>query len=150
MELIFGARPRPGSLLIRLATFSAWSHVGIVYPNGRVLEACLPRVRVTTLEAFKLHYPTWATATLTCLDDQAALDWAMAQVGKLYDLGGLLAIPFQQRNWQSDGRWFCSEIPVAAANVGGTPWFVDSERHRITPGQLFAVCQQVRRSCPSP
>lgn len=141
MKLIFGARPAPGSLLIRLATFSAWSHVGIVYPNDRVLEARFPRVRVTTLDDFKRHYPRHAVVTLPCRDDRAALDWAMAQVGKLYDLGGLLAIPFQQRDWQSDGRWFCSEIPVAAANVGGTPWFVDSERNRITPGQLFAVCQ---------
>jgi uncharacterized protein YycO len=141
MKLIFGANRRPGSLLIRLFTFSQWSHVGIIYPGCRVLEAHWPRVRATTVEDFKENYPQWAVAELPCRDEQAALDWAMTQVGKLYDLGGLIAIPFQRRDWQSPGRWFCSELPPAAAAVGGSPWFNEAEISRITPGQLYAVCR---------
>lgn len=140
MKLIFGSANTPGSWLIQLATFSRWSHVGIVY-GGMVIEARFPRVRMTTLEDFRAHYPRHEIATLPCKDNDAAWVFAFEQIGKLYDVGGLFAIVFQRRQWQSGNRWFCSELPPAATNAGGTPWFRAAERNRITPAMLYAVCQ---------
>lgn len=136
MKLIFGSNPWPGSLLIRLATFSQWSHVGIVY-GDYVVEAKFPRVRQTTVGNFIAHYPKWEFAELPCANEAKAESWAMSRIGKLYDVGGLIAFPFQQRDWESRGRYFCSELPILAAAEGGTRYVRDGARSRVTPGQLY-------------
>lgn len=141
MKLIFGAAPTPGSLLIRGLTFSRWSHVGIVF-GDEVIEAHWPRVASRSLDEFKAHYPSWDVTSLPCANEAAAERFVREQLGKLYDLGGLIAIPFQQRDWQAPSRWFCSELPPAAAAIGGTPYFLDAEQHRVTPGQLYAITRK--------
>lgn len=138
MELIFGAAPRIGSLFLRIFTFSRWSHVGVV--NGdEVIEAHFPRVRSVPLAEFKANYPTWEMADLPTPDDARAWQFCRDQIGKLYDVGALFAFPFQRRDWESPNRWFCSELPVAAANAAGAHYYRDSELSRITPGELWAV-----------
>lgn len=136
MKLIFGSNPWPGSLLIRLATFSRWSHVGVVF-GDYVVEARFPRVRQTTVGNFIAHYPTWEFAELPCADEAAAEAWVMSRVGNLYDVGGLLAFPFQNRDFESSSRDFCSELPIKAAAVGGTRYVREQALSRVTPGVLY-------------
>lgn len=136
MKLIFGSRPAIGSLLLRLFTFSRYSHVGIVY-HSMVVEATFPRVRVITLDEFKAHYPTWEMAELPCANEDAAGDYVFDRIGNLYDLGGLIAFPFQNRNWNASSRDFCSELPVCAAKAGGTEYVRDE--HRVTPEMLYML-----------
>jgi len=140
MRLIFGAAPTLGSLTIRLATMSNWSHVGIVY-GQEVIEAHWPRVRSIGLENFKAHYPRWELAELPCQNEAAAERWVRSRIGNLYDLGGLLAIAFQQRQWQANSRDFCSEMPILSALAGGTRYVREGALHRVTPGQLYDISQ---------
>jgi hypothetical protein len=138
MKLIFGASRMPGSLLLQFFTFSRWSHVGIVY-DGLVIEARFPRVRMTTVADFQTHYPRWEFAELPCRDERAAEAFARSRVGRLYDLGGLLAFPFQNRDWESSSRDFCSELPILAAAAGGTRYVREGSLGRITPGTLYDI-----------
>lgn len=138
MKLIFGASHRPGSLLLQAFTFSRWSHVGMVY-GEEVIEARFPRVRVTTVAEFQAHYPRWEFAALPCKDEAAAETYARSRVGRLYDLGGLLAFPFQNRDWESSSRDFCSELPIRAAAAGGTRYVREGSLGRITPGTLYDI-----------
>lgn len=138
MQLIFARSHSPGSLLIRAMTFSKWSHVAMIR-GGTVIEARWPRVRITTLDAFKSDHSAWEYGALPVGNVDDAWDYAYDQIGKPYDVGGLLALPFQQRAWQSDERWFCSELVAAAANYAGARLFRDSERSRVTPGDLWRL-----------
>lgn len=136
MKLIFGASRMPGSLLLQFFTFSRWSHVGIVY-DGMVIEARFPRVRMATVAEFQAHYPRWEFAELPCADEGAAEAFARSRIGRRYDLGGLLAFLFQNRDWESSSRDFCSELPILAAAAGGTRYVREGARSRVTPGQLY-------------
>lgn len=135
MKLIFGAAPTIGSLLIRTLTFSQWSHVGIVVGDD-VIEARFPKVRKTTLAEFQAHYPRNAFGTLEMNNELVAESYVRSRVGKWYDLGGLLAIPFQ-RDWQNNDRDFCSELPVTAGQFVGNKYFRDA--HRVTPEMLWEI-----------
>ena len=135
MILIFGSRPRPGSWLIRALTFSRYSHVGIVF-GDRVVEAAIWRVREIPLTQFKEEYPVWEIAELPCADEAVAKRYAYSRIGNLYDFGGLLAFPFQ-RDWQSNGRDFCSELPISAAADAGSVYVRDV--HRVTPENLYQI-----------
>lgn len=137
MRLIFGAANTPGSWLIRLFTFSRYSHVGIVY-GDEVIEAHFPRVRSISLGEFKTHYPKWETAKLPCKDEYLAEQWLRTRIGNLYDLGGLIGIVFQ-REWQSNNRDFCSEMPILAARHGGTDYVRSDSVHRVTPELLREI-----------
>ena len=136
MKLIFGASRMPGSLLLQFFTFSQWSHVGIVYGEF-VIEARFPRVRMTTVGAFQAHYPRWEFAELPCADEAVAEAYARSRVGRLYDIGGLLAFPFQNRDFESSSRDFCSELPIRAAAAGGTRYVREQSLSRVTPGVLY-------------
>lgn len=136
MKLIFGASRMPGSLLLQFFTFSQWSHVGIVYGEF-VVEARFPRVRVTTVAEFQAHYPRWEFAELPCADEAVAEAYARSRVGRLYDIGGLLAFPFQNRDFESSSRDFCSELPIRAAAAGGTRYVREQSLSRVTPGVLY-------------
>ena len=136
MKLIFGASRMPGSLLLQFFTFSRWSHVGIVY-DGMVIEARFPRVRMTTVADFQAHYPRCEFAKLPCADEAAAEAYARSRIGRLYDLGGLLAFPFQNRDFESSSRDFCSELPIRAAAAGGTRYVREHALSRVTPGMLY-------------
>lgn len=136
MKLIFGASRMPGSLLLQFFTFSQWSHVGIVYGEF-VVEARFPRVRMTTVGDFQAHYPRWEFAELPCADEAVAEAYARSRVGRLYDIGGLLAFPFQNRDFESSSRDFCSELPIRAAAAGGTRYVREQSLSRVTPGVLY-------------
>lgn len=136
MKLIFGASYMPGSLLLQAFTFSRWSHVGMVY-GEEVIEARFPRVRVTTVAEFQAHYPRWEFAELPCADEAVAEAYARSRVGRLYDIGGLLAFPFQNRDFESSSRDFCSELPIRAAAAGGTRYVREQSLSRVTPGVLY-------------
>jgi hypothetical protein len=138
MKLIFGASRMPGSLLLQFFTFSQWSHVGIDYGEF-VVEARFPRVRMTTVADFQSHYPRWEFADLPCADEGAAEAFARSRIGRRYDLGGLLAFPFQNRDWESSSRDFCSELPIRAAAAGGTRYVREGSLGRITPGTLYDI-----------
>jgi uncharacterized protein YycO len=73
-------------------------------------------------------------------DEDAARAFAESQVGKPYDWGGVLSIPvpFISRNWQSDERWFCSELLAACAARGNTP-LIRLQTNRVTP-EMIARC----------
>ena len=131
MKLIFGASRMPGSLLLQFFTFSRWSHVGIVYGDF-VIEARFPRVRMTTVAEFQAHYPRWEFAELPCADEGAAEAFARSRIGRLYDLGGLLAFPFQNRAWETSSRDFCSALPILPAGGAGTPYVREGARRGVT------------------
>ena len=121
--------------LIRVFTFSQWNHVSIEI-GGKVYEA-RGRTGVTQTGA-KGYLNKWAktdTVQIAAPSPVSAVAFLEAQIGKRYDFGGIVALPFR-KPWHSRSKWFCSELVAAALIASGLPKMrVDA--YRVTPRDLW-------------
>lgn len=127
MKILFCRSFTVGSLLIRLLTFSRWSHSALIRDDGMAIEATWPRVRMVKAEQIIAEHDAHAFGEIGARLD--AWEFAERQVGKPYDLGGLWNF-MTSRDWTEDSRWFCSELVAAAC--GG--WRAAG---RVTPEMLW-------------
>ena len=137
MQVLFCRSNAIGSRLIRLLTWSDWSHVALV-DGDRYVEATWPRVRESTLAEILAAHTEHQVVEIPCRDPQAALKWARAQVGLPYDLGALLGF-LVHRDWTKPWRWFCSELVAEAFEEGGSPLFRANTIGRVTPQLLWML-----------
>lgn len=139
MRILFCRSRTVISWLIRLLTWSDWSHVVIVGPDGvNTVEADWPKVYIGTLIDARRTNDIVEEREFPCANPQAAWEWALAQAGKRYDwtaLAGFLA----HRDWAYPDRWFCSELAAAALQEGGSPRFREDSIDRVTPQMLWIL-----------
>lgn len=119
------------SSLIRWRTGSRFNHCDFVLPDGTLLGA-VPGVGVTrhsvgAEKAFALYE----------VEIENGYEYAISQMRKPYDFGAIvgLGLPFP-RNWQSDDKWFCSELLAASLFKAGMP-VVSSQSWGVTPRDLL-------------
>lgn len=138
MQAIFCRRRNLGSLLLRFATWSSWSHVGIVTPDQTVIEAAaFHGVVERPLDEFIAGVSRYSVRIIDVPDEAAAIEWARSQVGKGYDWAGVIGLGLR-REWDQPQAWFCSELLEAAAAAGGRRRFVHQAR-RVTPQHSWMV-----------
>lgn len=137
MRVLLCTTDKLRSRIIRAVTWSRWSHAAII-DGDEIIEAVWPRVRVATLAAALASHPRWAVIDFPVADEDAAIDAARSQVGKPYDLWGVLGLGIK-RNWQDDEAWWCSELIPWAAAQGGTDLFRADALRRITPEHLWML-----------
>ena len=136
MKIIFCSSNTIGSKLIRMVTWSKHSHVALV--NGdEVIEATYPKVKVTPLNEILSKHTNCVIVDIPC-DDNKAIEAAKSQIGKPYDLKGMLGLAFNH-DWQDDGQWWCSELVAWALSQGDAKLFRDEVMHRITPQDLWKL-----------
>ena len=135
MRVIFCRASDPISWAVRLVTWSEWSHVGIV-DGSHVIEAWFPYVRVSKLADVIRAHSAIAYKDIYCKSPHKAIEAAASQVGKPYDIKGIIGLPLN-RNWQDDDSWCCSELVAWSFLQGGTRLFPDI--HRVTPGMLWKI-----------
>lgn len=119
-QILFSRSRLPGSPLIRIATWSRFSHCDLVTCTGTLIGA-------VAFSGVK-EYPfaeRLAEATHTQLfevdADAAALEAAArGQLGKGYDWLACLGVGLH-RDWRSPNRWFCSELIAWAFERAGQP-----------------------------
>jgi hypothetical protein len=134
VRVIFARNKKPISLLIRLVTWSRWSHCAVL--DGEfVIEAkggC--GVVITPLNVFLDRYTDYAFADLPVADSPSnAIERARAELGAPYDLKALFGILFRT-GWECDSSWFCSE------HLAHTSGIFRAERvSRITPEMIWSV-----------
>ena len=122
-----------------MLTWSSWSHVALVLPDGiHAVEATWPRVRLTTVAQIRHAHRKTTMADLPCLYPDLAGAWALAQVGLPYDWGALVGM-LLERDWTEPWSWFCSELVAAAFEEGGSPLFRKSAIYRVTPGMVWML-----------
>lgn len=137
-QILFTANSMPFSVLIRATTWSAWSHCATV-EGDTVVEALLGKGVVRTpLVAAVQRAKRWALLEYDCPNADAVRNCIAAQIGKPYDLTGVLSLPFQ-RDWQEDDAWWCSEIYPFARAQAGVPIFNAEALHRVAPQHLFML-----------
>jgi uncharacterized protein YycO len=130
------------SRAIRWQTRSHWNHAALLFqePEGPVvIESSYPK-------GVHMHSP-WQydgkqeiqvhVITHPHLDYDRCKSFAMAQLGKRYDLGSVVRfVTRSDANRRSAGVWFCSELVFAAVAHGGLGLFKSCEPWEISPGML--------------
>lgn len=130
MRVVFSRPKTLTSWLIRLLTFSKWSHVALV-DGALVYEARYPKVQVTPLAEFLKRNRDFEYRTIE--GDPRLI---RAEVGKPYDWLAVLAMLNPWREWNTDDKWFCSEL---VAHATGT----FSDVGRVTPQMLYLISRPV-------
>ena len=136
MKILFCTSNKIGARGIRLVTWSSFSHVCII--DGQdVIEAVWPKVKVTPLGEVLNNHIHHAIVDIPS-NDESVLVAARSQIGKKYDLTGMLGLSLH-RDWQDDSAWWCSELVAWALQQGGTKLFRDEVMHRVTPQDLWKL-----------
>lgn len=137
MKIIFCKSNSIGGQLIRLFTWSEWSHVGVVFDDV-VYEAVGSGVRKVPLDEVLRHYHQNCTILNVDVPDEAASRrFLEAQLGKPYDYSAIISF-VSQRDWAEDDKWFCSELTETAILMGGRLRFRE-KMNRITPQHVWMV-----------
>ena len=136
--ILFSRSRTLGSLLIRSATWSRWSHVCLATPDGTAIEATAAH-GVQEVDVYDVidRSSMVALGRVWCPDVPAAIAWARRQVGKPYDYFGALGLGLH-REWQQDDKWWCSELVEAALAKGGNLRF-RHDLQRVTPQHSWMV-----------
>ena len=134
VQVIFTRSHAIGSLLLRTALWSPWSHCAIVDGEEVIEAAAFGGVRARPLADMLADATKMAILTLPG-DEQAVIAAARSQIGKPYDWQGVLGFGFRRR-WQDDDAWFCSELVAWAFAKAGSPLF-RTQPWRITPRDLY-------------
>lgn len=138
MKVLFCRSNAVGSWLIRLITWSEWSHVALLVDEDTAIEATWPRVREVALEEILAHHTENLTVELPCHNPAAAIKWAREQVGKPYDAWALVGF-LLHRDWTEPWEWFCSELVAQAFEEGRSPLFRPEAVFRVTPQMLWML-----------
>ena len=135
VSVVFTRKRSVGSVFLRTALWSAWSHCAIV-DGDQVIEAvAVDGVRVSRLEDVLMEASKHEIIDVPVRDARAVIAAADTQLGKPYDYTGVLGIGLRRR-WQQTDRWFCSELVAWAFARGGTP-LMRVQEWRITPRDLY-------------
>jgi len=135
MQLIFCTDNKPLSKIIRTLTSCKWHHVGVVF-DGYVIESRFMGVVKTPIDNFKLR-GAYTIVDCPVKDEDKALEFALCQIGKKYDIAGLLSFPFRTQ-WQDPAKWYCSELVAAISEAGGTS-LVRPNLKGVTPRDLWVA-----------
>lgn len=139
MKLLFTRRKHIGSWLIRIVTWSEYSHVDIVLDDKWLLGSIAPDGVVKNKYAERLAIASKAVLMdLPVKSMDAAIAYASNQLGKPYDWLGVIGIGLH-RNWQEDDKWSCAELVAKVASEAGQKPFDDKFIHRITPQDLLML-----------
>lgn len=135
IPVIFGKSWNIFGVLIRLFTWSRWSHVGAITPDGKfVIEASgTLGVVETPIEEFKRRYTQYEITQIPVRDRGFAYRFLRGEIGKPYDRLAILGI-FFRRDWQQTDAWFCSELIARASQM-----FRRSHISRITQEDVYCI-----------
>lgn len=137
MKIVFARRPTLGSWLIRIGTWSQWSHCAVI-DGDTVIDATWPHgVRRTLLADWVIRYADNEVANIQLPHEDAATGFLVRQIGRRYDWTALVGF-FFRRGWKDEDRWFCSELVEAAVMAGGLRRFRE-QLTRITPRDVWMV-----------
>lgn len=149
VSVLFTRRHHPGSVAIRAATWSAWSHVDLIDDLGSIPvligSIALQGVVQESLELRLVKASRAALVKFPAANPAAVIAAARSQLGKPYDWAGIAGLVTRNRDWQADDSWFCSELVAWAFTQGGSPLFREDLVGRINPQHLWMLAHPYQR-----
>lgn len=135
VRVVFTRRHALGSVLLRAALWSAWSHCAIVDGDRIIEAAAFHGVRERPLAELLAEASEYEIIEIPARNPAAVIAAARSQLGKPYDWRGVVGIGFRRR-WQDEDAWFCSELVAYAFEAAGDLLF-RAKRWRIRPPDLY-------------
>jgi hypothetical protein len=136
---VFTRSPLPLSPIIRVVTWSQWSHVAFLTPDFTVIESVFSHgVQEVEIDDLMRRASKMTICSYLVRSRSAILDAARSQKGKPYDTTGILGLSLH-RDWQDPGDWFCSELDLWACDMGGNPYIRKDSIHRGTPQDVWKI-----------
>lgn len=142
ITLLFTAKKAPGSIFIRVATWSRWSHVALVCGDGSVIEAIgfkgVRRIPFEEAIHGSFRFSLVEFKNVSEEKNQELIEVLMSQVGKKYDYLGALGIGLH-RNWQSEDKWICSELIAWGLQEIGIPLFRKEDVSTVSQQDIWRL-----------
>lgn len=135
VRVVFTRRHTLGSVLLRAALWSAWSHCALIDGDEIIEAAAGSGVRARPLAELIAESSEWEIIEIPVRNPAAVIAAARSQIGKPYDWRGVIGIGFRRR-WQDEDAWFCSELVAYAFEAAGDLLF-RAKRWRIRPPDLY-------------
>ena len=132
MEVIFCRNKLPASLLIRLFTWSKWSHCGVIDGDYVIHATAGKGVIREPLSDVKSRYE-WE---IRYMNGDATK--ARELIGCGYDWGGVFGHWFGA--WDNMSKWFCSELVAYCSTT-----FDSSFKSRIVPQVCYMASHQLTK-----
>jgi hypothetical protein len=120
-KIIFGSNNKPFSVIIKIFTLSNWCHCGIIDGDYVIDSTLATGVRRITLEEWKTHYSKYEIVEMPIKNLNTSLKWARAEVGKKYDMLGILSLAVR-KNYEERDKWFCSELVAEYLGIQYKVW----------------------------
>lgn len=135
IPVIYARGNKLTSWLIRLFTWSKWSHIAVVTADKRhVIESVGgDGVVLTPINDFKSRYMTYQQAELPVVSRIDAFKLLRAELGKPYDMTAIYSM-ILRRDWDETDSWFCSELVAYASQL-----FRHDSVKRVTPEHLWRI-----------
>lgn len=130
VRLQFSAQKTIGSMLIRWWTWSDYSHVDFILPDGRLLGARHDGVNIRD------PYETTRKLIVEVDAGEFVLNTAYKQIGKPYDWTAIFGF-MVKRDWQEPDAWFCSELVAWAFEQTGISLIRSDGLYKISPRDLL-------------
>ena len=125
------------------------SHVAAVMADGNYLDARLDKegasaggVQMRPASGEGVTEAVRYTIETSAAEEAAFWDFLHAQIGKPYDVTGILAF-VAGRDWHATDSWFCSELQAAALEAAGVVNPLYAAANKVTPAALALVCSAV-------
>lgn len=135
---------RVATYLISWFTWSRFAHVELLFSDDVCISAVAPKgvIKRTKASVIK-NVSDYIIKEVSTTPEQEAIIRAFAekQVGKPYDWGAIIGLPFRGK-WDDDAKWFCSELCAAALEEAGID-VVDEPASRVTPRDLLILPYKV-------
>jgi len=122
--------------LIRWGTMSEYSHVELIGPDGLGWSAS---VREGTVRRIPIDFwdGNWDVLEVPWADTREIAANMLPEMGKKYDMFGIVASHVLSANRSSQDKWFCSEV-IAHCMGFAVP-------HEFSPGTLYRQCKYINQ-----
>lgn len=136
MKVIYGRNNLPFSLLIRLFTWSRFSHCGVLVDDCVIESTFKKGVVKTKLDDFESRYRKSEICDMP--HTKGWLERLNSQLGKKYDKLAVIGV-FFRRGWDRKNKWFCSELVAYASGI-----YRDDRISRVTPEDIYKISKEVK------
>ena len=134
IKILLSTNNKLGSRLIRLGTWSKYSHCDVFTEDGSIIGA-VPFKGVIEYDPTERLTDRHEVRIVNNVDAVQVVSALRSQVGRAYDWSGVISIPIH-RDWHSRDKWFCSELIAWAVERTGIQ-IIRKQSNRITPQDLL-------------
>ena len=132
--------------LVKFGTKSEFFHVETAIDDKWISANTSYGIEIHELKPInKKHYDYYKIEVPDLTIDQKEKFWRYInkQVGSGYDWKGIYLTQFIKLDWESESKWFCSEIVTKILQLLYVEDFLDKKPNKLSPGAVFEIINKI-------